>query len=191
MNKLVARQPAGALAANLDQLIEGFLLEQDVSPASKVVYRRALKPFKEFLQLREASGATGYLTRTDVVQYKSHLLAQGMSPRTGNLYLTALRQFFRYLEVNRIYPDVAAGLKGFKRSSGFNRDPLTVQQARELPGCNRLLKPRRHARLRDDQPHAADRTPHNGGGRVGRGRHPPERQRYPPVCPQQGQGRQG
>ena len=64
MNKLVARQPAGALAANLDQLIEGFLLEQDVSPASKVVYRRALKPFREFLQLREASGRQPTRTST-------------------------------------------------------------------------------------------------------------------------------
>ena len=150
VNKLAARQPEGALAANLDQLIEGFLLAQDVSPASKVVYRRALKPFREFLELREASGATGYLTRTDVVQYKSHLLAQGMSPRTGNLYLTAMRQFFRYLEANRIYPDVSAGLKGFKRSIGFNRDPLTVQQARDLLDaidCSNLVGMRDYAMI--------------------------------------------
>ncbi len=132
MKELAPRQPAGALAENLDQLIEGFLLAQDVGASSKVVYRRALKRFKEFLTLREAAGGVGYLTKTDIVQYKSHLLAEGLSPRTGNLCLTTVRQFFKYLESNRIYPDVSAGLKGFKRSSGFNRDPLTLQQARDL-----------------------------------------------------------
>jgi integrase/recombinase XerD len=132
MKEITPRQPAGTLAANLDQLIESFLLAQDVGITSKVVYRRALKRFKEFLSLRESAGGVGYLTRTDIVQYKSHLLAEGLSPRTGNLYLTAVRQFFKYLESNRIYPDVSAGLKGFKRSYGFNRDPLTLQQARDL-----------------------------------------------------------
>jgi integrase/recombinase XerC/integrase/recombinase XerD len=132
MKEITPRQPAGTLAANLDQLIESFLLAQDVGITSKMVYRRALKRFKEFLSLREAAGGVGYLTKTDIVQYKSHLLAEGLSPRTGNLYLTAVRQFFKYLESNRIYPDVSAGLKGFKRSYGFNRDPLTLQQARDL-----------------------------------------------------------
>jgi integrase/recombinase XerD len=132
MKEITPRQPAGTLAANLDQLIESFLLAQDVGITSKVVYRRALKRFKEFLSLREAAGGVGYLTKTDIVQYKSHLLAEGLSPRTGNLYLTSVRQFFKYLESSRIYPDVSAGLKGFKRSYGFNRDPLTLQQARDL-----------------------------------------------------------
>ncbi|MCE5193281.1 MAG: tyrosine-type recombinase/integrase [Candidatus Cryosericum sp.] len=132
MNEITPRASAGALAANLDQLIESFLLAQDVGSTSKVVYRRALKRFKDFLTLREAAGGMDYLTKTDIVQYKSHLLAEGLSPRTGNLYLTAVRQFFKYLESSRIYPDVSAGLKGFKRSFGFNRDPLTLQQARDL-----------------------------------------------------------
>jgi len=132
MNEIMPRASASALAANLDQLIESFLLAQDVGSSSKVVYRRALKRFKDFLTLREAAGGMDYLTKTDIVQYKSHLLAEGLSPRTGNLYLTAVRQFFKYLESSRIYPDVSAGLKGFKRSFGFNRDPLTLQQARDL-----------------------------------------------------------
>jgi integrase/recombinase XerD len=132
MKEISPRQPAGALAENLDQLIEAFLLSQDVSLKSKAVYRYALKRFKAFLAEREAGGAVEYLTKTDLVQYKSHLLAQGLSPRTGNLYLTSVRQFFKFLESNRIYPDVTAGIRGFKRSYGFNRDPLTVQQARDL-----------------------------------------------------------
>jgi len=132
MREIAPRQPAGALAENLDQLIEAFLLSQDVGLKSKKVYRYAMRRFKSFLTEREAGGAAGYLTKTDLVQYKSHLLAEGLSPRTGNLYLSSVRQFFKYLESNRIYPDVTAGIRGFKRSYGFNRDPLTVQQARDL-----------------------------------------------------------
>ena len=49
MKEISPRQPAGTLAANLDQLIESFLLAQDVGITSKIVYRRALKRFKEFL----------------------------------------------------------------------------------------------------------------------------------------------
>src|SRR5450756_405308 len=132
MKEITPRQPASTLAANLDQLIESFLLAQDVGITSKIVYRRALKRFKEFPSLREAGGGVGYLRKTDFVQYNIHLRAEALSPRTGNLYLTSVRQFFKYLESNRIYPDVSAGLKGFKRSYGFNRDPLTLQQARDL-----------------------------------------------------------
>ena len=68
MKEITPRQPAGTLAANLDQLIESFLLAQDVGITSKIVYRRALKRFKEFLSLREAAGGVGYLTKTDIVQ---------------------------------------------------------------------------------------------------------------------------
>ena len=108
------------------------------------MYRRALKRFKEFLSLREAAGGVGYLTKTDIVQYKSHLLAEGLSPRTGNLYLTSVRQFFKYLESNRIYPDVSAGLKGFKRSYGFNRDPLTSAAGARSVEFHRYERHHRH-----------------------------------------------
>lgn len=131
MNEIVPAPPRDSLEANLDQLIEAFLLAQDVGIKSKIVYRRALKRFREFVMLRGQGGA-GHLSKTDLVQYKSQLLAQGLSPRTGNLYLTAVRQFFKFLESSRVYPDISAGIKGFKRSYGFNRDPLTLQQARDL-----------------------------------------------------------
>ncbi len=133
MTEISPQRSLDTLAANLDQLVEAFLQSQDVSVKSKIVYRRALKRFKQFLAQREEHGVQqGYLTKADLIHYKSQLLAQGLSPRTGNLYLTSVRQFFKFLESNRIYPDVTAGIRGFKRSYSFNRDPLTVQQARDL-----------------------------------------------------------
>jgi integrase/recombinase XerC/integrase/recombinase XerD len=40
-----------------------------------------------------------------------------------------VRRYFEWLESKQWYPNIARSVKGLKRSKGFRKDPLTIQQA--------------------------------------------------------------
>jgi integrase/recombinase XerC/integrase/recombinase XerD len=109
-------------------LIARFLAAQDVKPSSKKTYERSLRPFLTWLQRSGAQSPT----RETVLSYKAALEAQGLSALTVSLYLVAVRKFFEWAESVKLYPNVARGVKGAKRSRGFMKDPLTVSQVKEL-----------------------------------------------------------
>jgi len=121
---------AGALAnsGDLAELIARFLAAQDVKPNSRKTYERGLRQFLSWLQ-RSGSQSP---TRETVLSYKNSLEAQGLSGLTVSLYLVTVRKFFEWAESMKLYPNVARGVKGAKRSRGFRKDPLTVSQAKEL-----------------------------------------------------------
>lgn len=115
-------------AANLEELGERFLAAQAVNQESREGYRRALRPFFSWL----LSARVTNLSRTDVLTYKESLQARGLRPGTVTTYLSVVRLFFTWLESEKLYPNVARGVKGAKRPRGFRKDCLTVSQVLEL-----------------------------------------------------------
>ena len=111
-----------------DNLIDRFLLSQDIKPTSKYAYRRNLRPFLVWLTQEGIHSPT----REDILVYKNHLEAKGHASFTLSNYLVAVRRFFEWLEGIKLYPNVAKGIKGTKRPRGFKKDPLTVSQVKEL-----------------------------------------------------------
>ena len=105
-----------------------FLTDQDVKPSSRETYRKALKVFICWLSDQDTHNPV----REDILAYKEFLQAQGLSSFTVSGYMVAVRKFFEYLEATIGYPNVAKGIKGAKRSKGFRKDPLTVDQVRDL-----------------------------------------------------------
>lgn len=74
-----------------------------------------------------------YLTaRRDILAYKNFQQAQGLSCSTVSGYMVVVRKFFEYLEATFGYQNVAKGIKGAKRAKGFRKDPLTLEQIKEL-----------------------------------------------------------
>jgi len=116
------------LAESLDTLIERFLSAQDIKPTSTQAYRRALRPFFRWLT---QSGIRSP-NREDILAYKRALEAQGRSAFTLSNYLVVVRRFFEWAEGMKLYPNIAKGVKGAKHPRGFKKDPLTVDQAKEL-----------------------------------------------------------
>ena len=114
--------------ADLDGLIQHFLLSQDIKPSSKGAYRRGLRQFMLWLG---QSGAPKP-TRQTVLAYKALLGGRGLSALTISNYLVAVRRFFEWAEGMKLYPNIAKGIKGARRPRGFRKDPLTVAQAKEL-----------------------------------------------------------
>lgn len=123
------------------QMLEEFLGSQDVKDSSRRLYRRTLRPFFRFLAERETPLAK--VTRNDILAYKDHLLAAGMSPLTVGSYLTVVRKFYTWAEALQYYPNVAKAVKTPTRKQQYRKQALTAEQSR------RLLQHFREQSLRD------------------------------------------
>ncbi len=116
------------ITTSLEQLGDEFALAQDVSGRSRESYRRSIRQFLGWMKNSNMTDPR----REDVLRFKRDLEERGLRATTIHAYLVAVRRFFEWTESKRIYPNVAQGIKGAKRSNGFKKDPLTVAQVKEL-----------------------------------------------------------
>lgn len=114
---------------NHDAMIEAWLDQLDVCEKSRATYRRALRNFTAWLE--DAGLDVAHTNRADVMAYKRHL-HDHYSAYTESAYLTAVRGLYAWLDAQGIYPNVAAGIRGAKKSGRAAKDALTVEQARDL-----------------------------------------------------------
>jgi integrase/recombinase XerC/integrase/recombinase XerD len=114
----------------IDELVDSFINSQDVKQSSKLLYRRTLKQYFNWVSKK------GYLlseiARTELLQYKEDLLTSGMSSLTVGSYITSVRRFYEWTEANKFYPNVAKGIKTPKRKQQFKKQPLLPAQATAL-----------------------------------------------------------
>ena len=117
------------LAAGMD-LYGAFAAGLDASEKTRATYTRALRSWAAWLAENELEPLQ--VVRAHVLEYKRDMMEGGKSAATVNLYLAAVRAFYRWTEAERIYPNVAAGIKGAKTAKTSSKDALTVEQARRL-----------------------------------------------------------
>jgi integrase/recombinase XerC/integrase/recombinase XerD len=114
----------------IDELVDSFINSQDVKQSSKLLYRRTLKQYFNWVSKK------GYLlseiARTELLQYKEDLLTSGMSSLTVGSYITSVRRFYEWTEANKFYPNVAKGIKTPQRKQQFKKQPLLPAQATAL-----------------------------------------------------------
>lgn len=108
------------------ELIDAFIVAQDVRASSKEVYRRQLRQFSKWLQETYRTGKG--LQREDIVAYREHL-SERLTPLSVSGYLTAVRKLFEWLEAEKIYPNVAK-VKSPKKPRGYRKDCLSKEQLR-------------------------------------------------------------
>lgn len=141
-------------APALTELARQFVAGHDVRSSSRGTYARQLR---EFTQWADAAGlALTDIRRPQVMAYRAYLETaagaggRGLSSYSVAGYLTAVRQLFTWLESERIYPDVARGVRGPKRPRGHKKDTLTPDQLRAvLRGIMRDEQRTEAERLRD------------------------------------------
>lgn len=121
---------ATARPKRIDELVDSFIASQDVKLSSKLLYRRTLKQYFNWVTKK------GYLlseiARPEILEYKDELLLSGMSSLTVGSYITSVRRFYEWTEANKYYPNVAKGIKTPKRKQQFKKQPLLPSQATEL-----------------------------------------------------------
>jgi len=114
----------------IDTLLEAFISSQDVMESSKGLYRRTMKQY--FNWVTKKGYSLSEIARPQILEYKTELLASGMSSLTVGSYITSVRRFYEWAEANKYYPNVARGVKNPRRLQQFKKQPLSPTQATEL-----------------------------------------------------------
>lgn len=130
-------------AAQITDVIAVFAAQQDVKQTSRTLYRRAVTHFFDWV---ESLGLlVPSLTIADVIAYKEYLLSQGKSTLTVGSYINAIRRFFAWAEANKLYPNIAKGVRAPKRKAEFKKKPLSVGKVAELLRYEAEQSPRDYA----------------------------------------------
>jgi len=114
----------------IESLVDSFIQAQDVKESSKLLYRRTLKQY--FNWVEKKSYLLSEIARPQLLEYKEELLNSGMSSLTVGSYITSVRRFYEWAEANKFYPNVAKGIKTPKRKQQFKKQPLLPEQATAL-----------------------------------------------------------
>lgn len=122
--------PSGLHGGGWKNALACFVSTQDVRESSRDLYARTLKLFFEWVET-EGKDMSG-LTRTDILEYKDALLARGLSSLSVASYLTSLRKFYEWAEGERLYPNIAKGVRTPRRVQVFKKQHLTEEKSGEL-----------------------------------------------------------
>ena len=112
--------------AEIARVVSIFAEQQDVKPTSRNLYRRAVVQF--FVWVLSSGRVIAALTIADVIAYKEHLLSADKSTLTVGGYINAIRRFYDWAEANKLYPNIAKGVRAPKRQQEFKKQPLSVLQ---------------------------------------------------------------
>lgn len=99
----------------------------DAKPKTVETYTRNIRPFIYFLQ----DNGIAQPTRSDVVAFRESM-KESHKPNTVQGYIMAVKQFFRWTELEGLYPNIADHVKGAKIDGGFKKDYLTSKQVGKL-----------------------------------------------------------
>ncbi len=114
---------------NIPNLIESFIVTQDVMPNSRVTYINALRQFNRWYQKKQIKQPT----RETILSYKYWLDTKELSSFTKAMYIVVVRRFFLWTEDSNIYPNIARGIKGVKRQlKNHQKDSLSIQAVKQL-----------------------------------------------------------
>lgn len=140
MNQLTVTQGYQVQQAQIitEDLYNRFIAYVDASPKTIETYQRAVRQFFKYIF---QNGIT-QPQREDVLAYRDWLkntpIDEGnhkgrlRTPATVQNYITALKQFFKWTEQERIYPNVAEHIKGAKIDKGHKKDYLTSRQVKKV-----------------------------------------------------------
>ena len=111
------------------EAVEAFLSECDIRVNSKNVYRRGLQYF--FKWVESTGRVISELSRADILRFKDSLL-NTHSNLTIAGYMVALRRFYEWAEGNKLYPNIARGVKSPKRKNAYLKEHLRENQIQQL-----------------------------------------------------------
>jgi integrase/recombinase XerC/integrase/recombinase XerD len=130
---IVVRQAQDVATVNpqrIEELVDRFIASQDVKESSKLLYRRTLKQY--FNWVEDKGYLLSEIARPQILEYKQDLLSSDKSSLTVGSYITSVRRFYEWTEANKFYPNVAKGIKTPKRKQQFKKQPLLPAQATAL-----------------------------------------------------------
>lgn len=116
-----------AISSLSPDLYVNFLSFLDVKEKTVDTYRKALKRLFHYFMENHITRPI----RSDLIAFRDELKAT-CKASTVKTYLTATRLFFRWLEQEGIYKNIADKIKGAKVEHGHKKDALTVEQVKDV-----------------------------------------------------------
>lgn len=120
-------QIAHADASTLNALEARYIAFVQVAKESQRTYSECLSKFFKYL----ASIECNQPTRETILAYRAHLIAT-MSPASVAVNLASVRGFFKWLESERFYTNVAKDIKAPKIARTHKKGYLNVEQVKNL-----------------------------------------------------------
>ena len=109
-------------------LVAQWLKFADVSEKSVKTYNKAIRRF--FVYLKDNGIVSP--TADDIYEWRDLMKTESKSAATINLYLTATKLFFKFLNQRNIYNIDISHVKGCKLTTEHKRDALTAEQGRTV-----------------------------------------------------------
>lgn len=133
--RAIVRVGGQAVKAGSDSwrgVVASFIASQDVKESSRNLYARTLSQYFGWLEETGRLAHFVTLTRQDVLEYKDSLLASGLSALTVSSYIVAVRKFYEWAEAEKLYPNIAKGVKTPRRKQAFKKQHLTDAKSGDL-----------------------------------------------------------
>lgn len=112
-------------------IFERYLKSVDAKESTRATYRKALDSFDHWID--DLGTAFLELSHADIVAYKDYLLNSNKSALTINLYLSALRGFFKWADGEEICKNIANGVGSVRTNKEtFRRMHLENDQGAQL-----------------------------------------------------------
>lgn len=124
--KVVIAVPSARQFMGLD-LQADWIKYLDVKPQTQRNYLKGMKKFAAFCKQRAITRPT----ESDIIEFKQEMTAS-LSASSAQLYLCAVKLFFRFLAKRGLYDNVADHIKGVRISTEHKRDALTESQCRAV-----------------------------------------------------------
>lgn len=109
------------------ELYARFVADLDAKPRTVQTYTGALRQLKGYFSLKNITRPR----REDILAFRD-MLRESHKPTTVQSYITAARLFFRWLEQEGIYPNIAERVKGAKLDKQHKKDYLTSAQIKAV-----------------------------------------------------------
>lgn len=131
MSQLITINESSSQLATINALSPdlyfNFISFLDVKEKTADTYRKALKRLFQYFVDNQITQPT----RSDLIAFRDELKEVNKAS-TVKTYLTATRLFFRWLEQEGLYKNIADKIKGAKVEHGHKKDALTVDQVKDV-----------------------------------------------------------
>lgn len=110
------------------EALDSFILNLDAKPNTKKQYRKTLTLFFEWCDGQALELAA--ISKASILEYRRHLLEDGkkLSSQTVAAYIVAIRRFYEWAESEKLYPNIAKGVKSPKIKKDFVKQHLTQDE---------------------------------------------------------------
>ena len=128
MKKLAEQAKAIATLTSILSMVDSWIAFAQVSPASEKSYRKGIRRLAEYC----AANSITTPSRADMIAYKNFLQGK-YATATANLYLTAAKLFFSWLNVEGVIAtNPSVHIKGLKIVAGHKKDALSAEQVKAI-----------------------------------------------------------